>query len=351
MRIFVAIFEEYAHNDGNPFVPTLEDAICARHDEVDFCSVKEKFWQEDDWDIVHIMWPDCLAPYLRDGYDLRKRLRELKSKGATLIATVHNLTSNFEDESMRMCYDIIYPEVDIMIHLWTYSKEIMERKYPSSQHIIIPHHVYDTYYTKPLPTKNEALQYFNYRDGIYALAFGWFRRSDERRLILDAAAACPDIKFVAPRFLTIPHGKTDKRWFKQRLKWIYCRIFYPNLYLSEKDFITDDELPMYYALADISFIQRVEILNSGNVPLGMLMGKVIVGPNVGNVGAIIKDTANCVFDPSDKESVRNALRKAIQLIREDKGEKNKEYAMQEWNTERISKSLYSVYESCMKNKK
>lgn len=350
MKIFVAMFEEHAHNDGNPFVSTLEDAISAKHDGVEFCSVKERFWKEDDWDIVHIMWPDCFAPYVQEGYDLRKRLQELKAKGVKLMATVHNLTSNFEDEYKRMCYDIVYPEVEIMIHLWTYSKEVMEQQYPSCKHVIIPHHVYDTYYTKPLLTKNEALKYFHYRDGVYALAFGWFRNGNERNLILEAAKSCPDIKFLAPRFLDIPHGTIDKRWIKQRLKWVYYRIFYPNLYLSGKKFITDEELPMYYAIADISFIQRVEILNSGNVPLGMLMGKVIVGPNLGNVGAVLKDTANCVFDPTDKESVKKALRDALKFVHENKGAKNREYALQEWNTERVAELQYAVYESCMEKK-
>jgi hypothetical protein len=52
--------------------------------------------------------------------------------------------------------------------------------------------------------------------------------------------------------------------------------------------VDDNILPYYYAASDLAFIHRVKILNSGNAIMPMLFGKVVVGPDVGNVGVLLK---------------------------------------------------------------
>ena len=344
MRIFVAIYEDDAHQAENPFAWTLEDAIQEHHKGIEFVSRKDEFWTDDKWDIVHVMWPDIFAPYMQEGKNLLERLRVLKNNGTKIIAHIHNLTTHTKNEVMRDAYDIVYEEADIMIHLGTYSLNILKDKYPSKMHVLIPHHIYDTIYSQKMPSKPEALHYFGLKKCVYAISFGRVRNAREKDLIFRAVKSCPNIKFVVPRFIDIPHGKINKRWIKQRLKWLYYRIKYPNLIINGNEYVTNEELPIYYALADISFIQRIDTLNSGNVPLGMFFGKVIVGPEVGNVGRVIEETGNFSFDPNDTESVRKALVAANEAVKHDKGEENREYATRNWSTKHIAEKLWDVYE-------
>lgn len=350
LKIFVAIFEDFAHNDGNPYVPTLEDAISAKYPEVEFCSEKEKFWSEDDWDIVHIMWPDVFAPRMKEGRDLQKRIQFLKKKGTAIVATVHNMDTHYMDAVRTQAYRIVYSEADMLIHLGSYSMEILKGQYPEAKHVLIPHHIYDTYYTQALPTKQEALRHFKRENGVYVLSFGAMRNASEKELILRAVKQCPDVFFVVPRFLDIPQGKVDKRWIKQRLKWIYYRLKYPNLIIRGGKFISDEELPMYYALTDITFIQRIDTLNSGNLPLGMYMGHVIVGPNVGNVGRILEETGNYAFEPNDTNSITRSLQAASEALMKSKGLENRQYAIQHWNTRLIADEYWEVYKLLIDNK-
>lgn len=53
------------------------------------------------------------------------------------------------------------------------------------------------------------------------------------------------------------------------------------------------------SVADIALLQRVKILNSGSLPLNFYFGNVVVGPDVGNVGEILKKTGNPVFNVED----------------------------------------------------
>ena len=50
--------------------------------------------------------------------------------------------------------------------------------------------------------------------------------------------------------------------------------------------ISDEDLPYYFAVSDVVFIQRCVILNSGVVPMAFLFGRGVVGPDSGVVGRI-----------------------------------------------------------------
>ena len=87
------------------------------------------------------------------------------------------------------------------------------------------------------------------------LCFGSFRNDREKDLVRNAVENCgvAGVQLIAPT-------------------------------LAGKGFVSDQELPLYFGAADVVFIQRVKILNSGNLPLGFYYGKVVVGPNLGDVG-------------------------------------------------------------------
>lgn len=108
--------------------------------------------------------------------------------------------------------------------------------------------------------------------------------------------------------------------------------------------VNNNKLLYYYSASDISLIHRLRILNSGNVTLGFLMKNVVVGPNTGNVGELLKKSGNPTFEPLELQTtLLPAIKKAIELVSLDKGNDNYQYAMEKLNTKDISKMLYCYY--------
>lgn len=115
----------------------------------------------------------------------------------------------------------------------------------------------------------------------------------------------------------------------QRLKRLAGRLLYAAAHTAEGFFdsritspeplIPDEQLPCYLAAADVVFIQRTDILNSGNVPLALSFGRVVTGPDSGNIGGLLAETGNPAFDPADPRSVDIALERAARLSATDQG--------------------------------
>ena len=104
--------------------------------------------------------------------------------------------------------------------------------------------------------------------------------------------------------------------------------------------ISDEDLPYYFAVSDVVFIQRCVILNSGVVPMAFLFGRGVVGPDSGNVGELLRVTANLVFSPSDQGSVNSMLRSAMNMDLDDLGAKNRRYADKYLHPDKIA-GLYA----------
>lgn len=348
LKIFVVIGSNYAKDEGNPFVPTLENSILNEHDDISFCSVKSEFWENDDWDIVHVMWPDCdcFATPMRQGRDLQAKLTSLKNNGTIIVATIHNIQTHHAggETVFADAYQIVYTLADVMIHLGQFSYNHMVKKYPDARHVIIPHHVYDTLYTN-LPTKEEALRHFGYSEGRYALCMGTFRHKEERQMVCNIMKQFPTVKFVIPKLYGMPKIPVNASWIKERIKHVCYSIKYPNLYCTHESFVSDDELPYYFALSDVTILQRLDTLNSGNLPLGMLMGNVIVGPNVGNMGHLLNETGNFAFAPYDVHSIWSAMENALTAAKNGKGAENRKYALGKWNTKSMAEKHYALYKS------
>ena len=111
------------------------------------------------------------------------------------------------------------------------------------------------------------------------------------------------------------------------------------------DVIPDDLMQCYFCAADVVLIQRLDILNSGNLPMAFAAGKVVVGPNVGNVGQILCETDNFTFDIEHIESAISALQSALEAIL--KGEENKEYAARHWASDIIATKLMKCYQKAI----
>ena len=91
------------------------------------------------------------------------------------------------------------------------------------------------------------------------------------------------------------------------------------------------------------FIQRTDILNSGNVPQAFAFGRVVAGPAAGNIGGMLEATGNPVFDAADPASVDRALAEAARLAAAGHGDENRKYALEHLRLPQIAAAYGQLY--------
>ena len=112
--------------------------------------------------------------------------------------------------------------------------------------------------------------------------------------------------------------------------------------------LSDIEQNYWLSAADVMISPRIRSLNSGIVLLAFSYGKPIIGPDVGNIGNILKFNNNPTFIPNDISSISDVLRKVKnQQFIEKVVFKNFNYLNTNCNSEHISSSHYSLYKTIL----
>lgn len=340
MNIYIACNDPW--KTINPYVASLVEEIREKHKDVKFLTGPSLFWKKEvfDVDIIHIQWPhQLIIGHSADKFSIR--LDEIKSKGIKIVSTCHNFVPHYSsNEDEIASYSIVYAKSDITLHLGEYSKAIFETKYPTTKHLLFYHHVYEKKYT-PIDERKLAIETLGLPEAKkYVLSFGYFRNDEERRLIIAASKTCKDVVFIAPSFYRLPGIHEFFKYIKVLFCYLKSKIKYPQI-VTRLGFVNDKDLLLYFAASDVVLLQRLQILNSGNIPLGMLMGKVVVGPDTGNAGWLLKKTGNPVF--KGEQDIPNALELAFTLTNEGKGKENRAFALENFSTSHIAEYLYEIY--------
>lgn len=349
--------------DDNPYIRTLKKSLNENGVEVDWGY--RKFWDESkQYDIIHIQWPEAFFggrfPTDIESLLLKKRFKEIK-QCSKIVYTRHNIEPHFKDylspeenenSEIRELYAIIQKEADAIIHLGEFSLNEFLINQPNckSKNVVIPHQIYPDEYILDIKS-NEAKNKLKIPlNKFVILTFGAYRNDEERALIL-AAFKRLNIK---NKFLLAPNiFKKKKISLRNPLKWLKnsltpFQLKLNQIQVSEENFISDELLPYYFCAADIVVIQRKSILNSGNLPLGFLFKKVVVGPNVGNINELLIATGNPTFNPDLlPDSLISAIVEAKKLVASKTGELNYEYACKNWNQQIITTKHIDLYQSLL----
>ena len=332
----------------NPYLRTLVEGMNS-FDEIDvFCSILDFFENWRSYDIIHIQWPQVLLEAGFSFGDLIKTLDLVRAAKIPVVCTCHNLGPHRKsNDEIAKSYDEVYKRTDVFIHLGPYSLEVFSRKYPSAIQYSISHHIYDLIYSE-LPVFEESLAHLKLDSSKkYILSFGGFRNNQERKIAYTAVKNLGNpYRLLAPNFIRLAPGTSFINKIKRILKKGYYKIKYPLLVFTG-DYIQDSELPYFYAACKLAFIQRKNILNSGNLYMGLLMHKVVVGPDKGNVGPILDSIANPTFNPENIFSITDALERGLKLAENGLGEKNYNYAVQHCSTMVIAKKHIDVYKKIL----
>lgn len=331
----------------NPFLETLSKAIKVENQDIKFGFNSFSIWDDSvyNYDILHIMWPEFLINDDHSSIELKHRLIEIKSKGVHIVSTCHNLAPHYccnqeKHKAVRYAYELS----EIIHHMGQWSLEYLKKQYPNVRHELIPHHIYDNMYTY-FPSKKEACLHLGLSPyNNYILCLGAFRSQEEEELVMYVAKHLKsNMKLIAPSLILDMGNRFD---LKKRIK--YYRLKYitnHNRLISNIGYINNSELPYFMAISDISLIQRLKILNSGNLTLGMYAGNVIIGPNMGNVGKIINDTDNYTF--TKKEDIPGLIDHALTAVKSGKGIRNRKFSMSNWSSSTIAKQVLSSYKTLM----
>ena len=334
----------------NPYVKTLYNGLVSQGIDVT-CSIEEFWINAISYDIIHIQWPNLLVEKSDESCSkLQCVISDLKALSIPLVCTCHNLVPHYNSgAAINNAYSIIYNNCDYIHHLGEVSIQLLKDLYPgmSAKHIVIPHHTYDEIYRFEI-SKDEARKKIGVPKNVNCvLSFGSFRHDEERQLLIDLSKKMKkqNVYFLAPGFY---RSVILRKNIFLGLKALYNTIKYSivakfnNIHICHS-YVSDNLLPYYLIAADVMLIQRVKILNSGNVSLAMLAGLPIVGPDEGNVGSILKDTGNFVFDPRSKRNISLLVHSA--LSSKGIGESNKQYAEINLTTMSVVQKLVDFYNS------
>ena len=350
MKVFM-VHEDPWHA-GNPYIYTLIEGIQQSHPDCELSWGRDAFWSNKifTYDIVHFHWPQTFMG--KDSHteaDLLFHIEKMRMVGVKVVATCHDLEPHYgqfadKAESMR----IVYSHCDAIIHLGDYSKGLFEKQYPYTTHLLVPHHLYDTVYTH-FPSREDSLKYLGLPDSLtYILCFGTFRAEQERQLVISLSKQLKDKNTIilAPSFMNI-WWRRFRLPHKRLQKWYYEKYYHIRCTGRTWRAVSDKSLPYYYGVADVVLIQRVKILNSGNALMPMLFGKVIVGPDCGNVGPLLRYWHYPVFSVDDTSRIGDSIKEAIQKEKAGIGIQNKSRQYSEYATAVITQKLYEAYKFVM----
>lgn len=315
--------------NANPFIRCLYEGLRRCHFDV-VCDVGE-FWNHgEDYDLIFFQWPEVVFENEEiDNVKLENQVRRLKAKGCKMMITCHNLHPHNNNPEADKTYGILYAAADSIHHMGEYSYRLLKDIYPQSRHFIAPHPIFYDILATGLKQEDCRRQLGLPLRKKIILAFGVFRNEEEKQVFfsLRNRFSPHEVALVAPRLdhgYGLYHGwrlhlslRNLYKRVKMRLRQIYCY----------RKVVDEEDIPAYFIAADIILIQRLEILNSGNVPLAFSAGKVVVGPDKGNVGVLLKETGNPCFDTANPADFFDKCEVALRLAQnQEAGRRNYDYA-------------------------
>jgi hypothetical protein len=336
------------------------------------CDIEQSadaFWNmTGDYDVVHLHFPEYLTYGLQQAYidgltnqiisDLATRL-DYWSKRAPIVVTRHVLLPHDarHDPMWEKLYAVFYSFADAVAHFGKASVTEFEERYARVEfkrgvrpiHRVIPHQNYAT-----LPntiTRDAAREKLGVpRDARVMLVFGALRSDDEAELVRHTFDAVRDDRkvLVVPRWREKPIAFPwiRARTWLRNLRRLYYRMN-PKIFLGYS-FVAEDDTQIYLNAADVLFIPRLWVLNSGNVTLGMTFGRVVVGPDSWDVGEILTENGNPVFDPDNPATASVAVERAFKLADENTiGPANRELALTQWTPRQCAELYMGLYKESL----
>ena len=347
------------------------------------CTVHQSsddFWaMRGEFDIVHLHFPEHLSYEIEKAYfdgiasgpesgltdsligATEQRLKYWAQR-ARLVITRHVLLPHdaTEDPQWEKMYELFYRYADGVVHFAQASVDEFRRRYRDTHffrnkdpvHAIIPHHNYASLPNELSRQEARSKLGIPQRANVM-LVFGAVRNGDtERDLILNTFQALD----VPRKFLLVSTWReklASVKWIRLKY-WLrdVTRLYYrlhPRYHFNYA-FVAEADAQIYLQAADVLFIPRLRVLNSGNITLGMTFGKVVVGPDSWDVGEVLKKMGNPVFDPERPETAAAAAGEGFRLASAGRvGRCNREIALREWGVDQLGQMYVELFRQLNKS--
>lgn len=335
---------------GNPVIDGFYHRMCKF---VDMKTSIDEFWNTDSlnhYDVIHLQWPEQLFKWKKVNGDdilrLEKQLKYWKDSGSKLVITRHNILPHKLNSLYEEIYQLIYTYVDTVIHYSYASIDNFKAMYthtnvnPALIHEVIYHPMYSD--TLNDCTQQEARKTLQLdEDKKIILVFGRIRNKKERNFINSVFKRLDEPN----KFLMVP------KWYRQAPKkqffdWILfqCKRFFYSLKSDRMlgyQFIPEEDIQYYMNAADVVFIPRSEVLNSGVQILAFTFNKIVVGPATGSIGELLEYSNNPAFKVDDVEDAALKLKEGIELSKHNV--ENYSFAQKHMNWERVIEKHLALY--------
>ena len=296
---------------SNPYQKLLADSLRLHGVDVVFSRAFPKFsWllkNRRTTQVIHIHWPSAL--YRHKGrlrvLALLRRIMWAKMFGYRLVWTVHNILPHdsntpFWDRFFRRFF--VRFSGGIIGHCEFALSEIQRRFGKAKRSMVIPHGNYMDYYPQKPDRMFSREKLGISKDAFVLLTFGRLKEYKGIEGLID------QLILLEHNVTLVVAGKGSVGHVIQK------RVQGTNVTLKlYSDFIPDDEVPAFFAVADVMVAPYVQILTSGTIILGLSMGVPIIAPAIGCLPELVDDNVGILYDPADPLGLVLALRKSLNL--------------------------------------
>lgn len=298
-------------------------------------------------DVLHLHW---LQPFVisddpkktaAGGVRLLSELLLLKSRGVTIVWTVHNVLEHRKRAprfEKLIKHSVVRLSDRVIVHCPAARRSIREAYHLSNamtaKCISIPHgHYIDSY-----PNEQTQEQARNTLDidpeETSFLFFGQIRPYKSIPQLVDTFKELNDDE---ARLLIVGNPWDEDEAAKVRRRSepddrIRC-IF---------EFVPEEEIQLYMNAADVVVLPFEDVLTSGSALLGMSFGNALIAPRIGCVAELLDPEGGVPYDPHTEDGLRTAMERALYADLAAMGEYNYRKA-QQYDWESIARRTYELY--------
>jgi glycosyltransferase involved in cell wall biosynthesis len=277
------------------------------------------------FDVIHLQWPEeqyrsyGSGPVEERAASFLHKLDEHKRRGAKLIWTVHNISPHEQLESRidRTVYQEVIERSELIVHHCPASIDLLSAAYriPSSvPAIVAPHGNYGGYPNEI--SREKARERLGVaQDAIVYLHFGAIRGYKGLDTLFQAYRRIR----VKGKLLIVAGHYTGAGGLKGKLETLKLRLidWFDRTTQLHLKMIEDRDVQVYLRAADAVVLSHSRGLNSGVAVLGMTFGRVVIGPDIGCIGHVLRQGENLIYAVNDAMALAGAMERVPTL---DRGE-------------------------------
>jgi glycosyltransferase involved in cell wall biosynthesis len=233
-----------------------------------------------------------------------------KLMGRRLVITAHDVESFVESLEVPVLSRWVYRQADrVVAHNKVSRKELIDRIGLPEELITVIQHGNYLHAIRPLPPQAEARKKLDMPEAAKViLFFGQIKKVKGLDLLLEAM---PDVLKSHPEAHLLIAGKPWKSDFPEYEAQM-VRLGIRDRCITHIHYIHDEDVPNYYAAADVVTLPYRRIYQSGVVLMAMSYGKVVLVSDLPGMTEIVSDGENgLVFRQGDAESLAGKVNESL----------------------------------------